>query len=1758
MKSAVFRVVVFFAFCLTGIAVQAQEQPFKHAGVAGDATRYEKFLNTHWRRGTANNDVDVSALRSKATRLLAQGKAREASRAFAQVVVNDAADAQSWLGLARALLAVKPDKRRGSERYRIPVHASAAAYIAYLRGKGKELRAEALSVLSDAFKRRSYWRPAIDALKASLQLQSNPIVRQAYMKLRAERGFRITNYKVDSDSAQPRLCVQFSERLATSKTDFAKFISVDGRDPQNVTVEPRQLCIEGLKHGQRYEVQVRVGLPSAFDEDLLKTAEIGVYVRDRKPAVRFTGRNYVLPRHGQQGIPVVTVNTKAVKVEVYRIGDRSLAATLQGGDFQTQLSGYQLERLRNQLGAHVYAGTMATKIDLNKDVTTAFPVSSVLPQLKAGVYVMTAGPLDKSGIYDGLATQWFIISDLGLTALTGDNGLHAFVRSLSTADPVNGVEVRLLARNNDVLATAKTDARGYVRFDPGLARGEGGLAPAVLVASAAGGDYAFLDLASAAFDFTDRGVKGRTTPGPMDGYIYSDRGVYKPGADVYLTALVRDRAGKAVTGVPLTLIVMRPDGVEHRRLVLPQSQLGGSSYTLPLATSVMTGTWRARVHTDPKADAIAELSFLVEDFVPERMALELASKVKALQPSKSSIVSVVGRYLYGPPAANLALEGEVVVRPSSRDVPGYPGFSFGEADERISTVRKTLDDLGRTDSGGRAALAVSLPSVTKTQRPLEALVTVRMREPGGRTIERSLTVPVNLQLARIGIKPDFADGRLGEGDTAKFDVVVLDAGGKQISAPVLNWELLKLHRSYQWYSRDGRWQYEPVSYTRRVSTGSAASTADLAAKISAKVGWGRYRLEVTTDDPNGPTSSIVFAAGWWSPDGADSPEILDLALDRASYQPGDTAKLTIDSKHGGKALVTVVREGLVTSQHVDVAKGGGEVELKVGADWMPGAYVMATLYRPTDTKAKRMPSRSVGVRWLQLDAGSRTLKVDLDLPDKVGSGERLRVPVKLTGLKPGARAHVTVAAVDVGILSLTRFKTPAPESWFYAQRRMGLEMRDLYGRLIDGMRANRGKLRSGGDGDAGVSMKGSPPTEKPLALFSGILTVDADGKTTAEFEMPEFNGSVRVMAVAWSADKLGHASADVIVRDPIALLVSGPRFMTLGDQARLRFDLHNVEGAAADYGLTVTVRSNEGDETNLLTRTVNLAAGQRRFEDVLVDAKQVGSSIYSVRIKGPGGVDVGRRIALKINPPARDIRRVTHQTLAKAGGSIEVSNDVLSNLIPSRSKVSVAVGPLARLDVPGLLLALDRYPYGCAEQTVSRALPLLYVNTMAARFGMAVEKRAQDRIAKAISRLWEMQDSSGAFGVWGPGGTDMWLSAYVTDFLTRAKETGHTVSQAQFAQALDRLRNFVSYSQDFKRGGESLAYALYVLARNGRAPVGDLRYFVDTKLDRFTTALARAQLGAALAMVADQPRAQKAFQSAINLLDPDRNTGRLVPRQDFGTELRDGAAVLALASESKIARAEAVKLIDVVATAYAAKRYTSTQEQAWMLLAAKALSLDGGNTTLKVDGREHVGALSSTLSAKDLAAGAYKIVNTSATPVHAVVSVIGSALTPEPPISKGFKIERSYYTLAGKPVALESAQGGKASLAQNTRLVVVLKVTPLGDIKGGRVLLVDRLPAGLEIENPRLLTSSNLKSLSWLVDDLEPRASQFRDDRFVAAFNLFGKRKAGTGPSFSVAYMVRAVTPGRFVHPATTVEDMYRPTRFARSASGRLEITAGN
>ncbi len=458
-----------------------------------------------------------------------------------------------------------------------------------------------------------------------------------------------------------------------------------------------------------------------------------------------------------------------------------------------------------------------------------------------------------------------------------------------------------------------------------------------------------------------------------------------------------------------------------------------------------------------------------------------------------------------------------------------------------------------------------------------------------------------------------------------------------------------------------------------------------------------------------------------------------------------------------------------------------------------------------------------------------------------------------------------------------------------------------------------------------------------------------------------------------------------------------------------------------------------------------------------------------------------------------------------------------------------------------MLMTLDRYPYGCAEQTTSRALPLLYLSELSAEAGMADDPDVRKRVQDAIVRVLSYQSSSGSFGLWGPGYGDLWLDSYVTDFLTRAREQKYDVPAEGFDQALRNLQNALSYDVNIQDKGNEIAYALYVLARNKKASVGDLRYYSDTQIGEFRTPLARAHLAAGLALYGDNVRSEAAFGSAFQLARATE--GKRLDRSDYGSALRDGAAMLALAAESRPAPALIPSMVQLVSQERNMSRWTSTQEEAWMLLAARAIKAGSNDIKLNVNGQPHTGNFSVRKTADDLDAAPLVISNNSSEPLEAVLTTVAAPLDPLPAGGDGFAIERTYYTLDGEEANVTEA-------AQNERYVVVLKVTER-NAWPSRVLISDLLPAGFQIDNPSIVGSAALVNFHWL-GDIEPAHVEFRDDRFIAAFN----RDGSSDREFNLAYVVRAVTPGDYAHPAATVEDMYRPQFSARTSTGRMQVIA--
>jgi uncharacterized protein YfaS (alpha-2-macroglobulin family) len=1656
-----------------------------------------------------------------------------AIKAFMGALAITPDDAPLWIETARVANEVTGDTEVAGQ-------AAIAALNGYQLTRTTNSRADALAVLAKALQHSENYRAALTAYKASLALVDARAVRAAYTDLRERQGFRIINHTIDAESITPRACVQFSEQLIRSGADYTPFVILDGTTPQAVDAKGDQICVEGLAHGQRYKLTLRAGLPSSVDESLEKQIDLDIYVKDRSAAVHFTGDNFVLPSTARRGIPLVSVNTPSVNLKLYRVGERGIAPLLTSSQFLTQLDGYNAQRLEDESGELVWEGRIDTPVDLNKDVITSLPVDEALPERKPGVYVLTATlPNGQSQEWDAQATQWFVVSDIGLSTYAGTDGLNVFARSLATAKPLAGIELQLLAKNNEILGTARTDADGHASFTAGLIRGTAAMTPAVITAKNGEKDYVFLDMTRAGFDLSDRGVAGRAAPGAIDLFAWTERGIYRAGETVHAAALARDTAALAIENLPLTIVFTRPDGVEDRRMVM-NGPVGGYMLDLPLQPNAMRGTWTMQIFTDPKGSAIGKTQFLVDDFVPDRTEFDLKSEATAIEIGKPAAITVDGRYLYGAPAAGLSLEGEVTLK-TVRERTDLPGYQFGLSDEEASNdTRITFENLPQLDDKGHAEFDVALGDAPATTQLLSANVTVRMQEAGGRAVERALTLPLKPQGPMIGIKPEFS-GDLAENSIGRFQVIAIDRDGHRQAMSGLKWKLLNVERNYQWYRDGSAWKYEPVTSTKQVANGVSDLSAD-GQQISVPVGWGRYRLEVEAASQNGPTSSVEFDAGWYvQATSTETPDGLEIGLDKQSYAVGDTAKLKVSPRFAGEVLVTVGTDNILATRTASIPAGGGEVNIPVTADWGAGAYVTATLFRPGEAKESRLPMRAIGVKWLTVDPGQHKLTVKLDPPQKTLPRQSLAIPVKVNGISAGEDAYVAVAAVDVGILNLTRFEAPDPDGWYFGQRRLGLEIRDLYGRLIDGSLGAMGHLRTGGDG-AAVALNGSPPTEKLVAFFKGPVKLDANGTATVSFDIPQFNGTARVMAVAWSKSAVGHTSTDVIIRDPIVVTASLPKFLAPGDASQLRLDIANTDAPAGDYQLEVSANPTIHIAKDAAKRTISLAAGGKAAVTLPLAGAEPGEGLVSVKLTNSAGLALDQSLDLPVRPASLPVT-ISRPVAIAPGAKLTVNGDLLSDSLMPGASVSLNVSRAPGFDIPALLMSLDRYPYGCAEQTTSRALPLLYLSELARKSGLADDADVRARVQEAIYRVLSYQSSTGSFGLWGPGSGDLWLDAYVTDFLTRAREQKYDVPDRAMVQALENLQNAIGYDVNVKDQGNEIAYALYVLARNKRAAINDLRYYADTLLGDFPTPLSKAHLAAALALYGDVQRSRNTFLDALQMSQKADVTKISLSRSDYGSSLRDSAAVLALAAESRPVPPIVPDLAKIVARQWQQKAYTSTQEQTWMLLAARALASGDDDLELDVNGAVHKGGYMARMTGDQLLQYPLTVTNRTGQPVSATVTTVAAPKQPLKAGGDGFTIERAYYRRDGE-------EANVSQVKQNDRFVVVLKVTTTNDWPS-RILITDLLPAGFEIDNPGLVNSAELSNFDWL-GEIQPAHVEFRSDRFVAAID----RAAGDESEITLAYVVRAVSPGTYDQPGANVEDMYRPQFFARSATGRVEVQA--
>lgn len=1109
----------------------------------------------------------------------------------------------------------------------------------------------------------------------------------------------------------------------------------------------KELRLRHLEPNRDLVVSVERDLTALNKAAFGRAYEKTITTRDVQPSVGFASRGSLLPGKVVEGLPVMALNVNDVDVNFFRVKPESLAAFVSQWEYRNALSNWESDNLL-KMADLVYTGRFDLNPARNTREKRLLPLGDIKPLQQAGVYIAV---MNQAGHYNySNPATLFTLSDIGVSAHRYHNRLDIFTQSLENGGAQQGVEVALLDEKGQTLAQAASDAQGHVQLENSQ--------QAALLLARKDGQTTLLDLKLPALDLAEFAIAG--APGySKQFFMFGPRDLYRPGETVILNGLLRDSDGKTLPDQPVKLEVVKPDG-QVLRTVVSQPENGLYRFTYPLDSGAPTGMWHIRANTGDNQPRMWD--FHVEDFMPERMALNLSAQKTPLAPSEEVTFSVVGYYLYGAPANGNTLQGQLFLRPQREAVQALPGFQFGDiAEENLSRsldeVQLTLDENGRGDVSANSQWQ-------EAHSPLQVILQASLLESGGRPVTRRAEQAIWPADTLPGIRPQFASKAVydyrtdatvnqpivDEGGNAAFDIVYADAQGNKKAASGLQVRLIRERRDYYWnWSESEGWQSQFDQKDLVEGEQTLDLSADETGKVSFPVDWGSYRLEVKA--PNDAISSVRFWAGYsWQDNsdgsGAARPDRVTLKLDKPTYRPGDTIKLHVAAPVAGKGYAMVESsDGPLWWQEIDVPAEGLDLSIPVDKAWnRHDLYLSALVVRPGDKSRSATPKRAVGLLHLPLGDENRRLDLTLESPAKMRPNQPLTVNVKASA-KHGEtpkQINVLLSAVDSGVLNITDYVTPDPWQAFFGQKRYGADIYDIYGQVIEGQ-GRLATLRFGGDGDE-LKRGGKPPVNHVNIVAQQALpvTLNEQGEGSVTLPIGDFNGELRVMAQAWTAEDFGSSESKVIVAAPVIAELNQPRFMAGGDTSRLTLDVTNL----TDKPQTLTIELAASGLLELVSQQpapVNLAPGVRTTLFIPVRAKEgFGEGELQATLTGlnlPGETLPAQHKQWTIGVrPAWPAQTVNSGTVLQAGETWHAPAQNLENFSPVTLQGQLLLSGKPPLNLARYIRELKAYPYGCLEQTASGLFPSLYTNAAQLKaLGIAgdTDEKRRAAVDTGISRM---------------------------------------------------------------------------------------------------------------------------------------------------------------------------------------------------------------------------------------------------------------------------------------------------------------------------------------------------------------------------------------------------------------------------------------
>ena len=1586
------------------------------------------------------------------------------------------------------------------------------------------------------------------------------VSRKTYIP--AQGGFKVIDTRVVRGD-NPCVEIRFSEPLAPTASREG-LIELSGAVRQTIDIQDNcaRVYFEA-KPQEDLSLTVHPGVQSADGQALAEGFRMDLPSTDPAPAVAIPIDGSILPDDSKLVLPFRAVNLSAVDLRVIKIYEDNVLLFLQENSLQGES---QLRRV----GRVVYSRQIPLTGDGTRDPHAwndySVDLSGLFRQEPGAIYRITLSFRKEYSLYGGkkapslvpvqsgkptpeeeaewdVQRSWWwdnymdweqyawedrnnpetpsyymdsdrfpsvnlLASNLGLLAQYADgNRIWVAATDLSDARPEAGVDLEVYDYQLQRIGKGRTDGKGLAEV--GLDR-----KPFILLARK-GKTTGYLRLADGYEKSLSRfDVGGQTVSRGLKGFIYGERGVWRPGDTLHVTMILSDKAGRLPEGHPATLELYTPEGQFYTRMV---STGQDGFYTFPIATSSEdpTGWWNAYVKVGGSA---FHKSLHVETVKPNRLKVNLDLPGDILVGGSRNTARVSSSWLTGVPASGLKASATMTLSKGPATFKGFDGYTFRNP---ASEFERSEFSLFQTtlDGDGNAETAFNLPAAQDAPGLLQAFIVTSVLESGGDESFTTQTVPFSPFPAYVGVKFP-TDGDLETDKDNTVSVAVVDAAGKRLAGRELEYRVFKTEWSW-WWDNDpsevagyvnGR-QAKPVA-SGTLTSGTQDVTFNLRA---AEADWGRY-LVVVRDVEGGHMAGkavVIDAPAYKGRSGREDPSALSMltfAADKDSYRAGEKAKVYIPAARDGQALVCLDNAAGVLSREwvsTDAAKDT-PYTFTVTPEMAPNFYVHITLVQPYANTEGGLPLRLYGVKRLLVENPASHLEPVVKVADTVAPEETFTVQVSEKSGKP---MTYTLAVVDEGLLDLTAFNTPSPWEAMYRTEALGVRTWDLYDEVIGAYAGRFSPMLSIGGDQENIRAARKDNRFNPVVKFLGPFTLNK-GTGKHDIKLPMYVGSLRVMVVAGHDGAYGNADKTVTVKSPLMILASLPRQIAAGEKVTLPVNVFALDDQVKDVKVTVKAEGALQADGAATASTHFDKAGDNVVRFALSTAGE-GAAKVTVTAEG-GSRKTSETIDIQVVNPNPETVTVRQEKLA-AGASTSFD---------AGEGATLELAGFPAVDAAGLYRTMKNYPYSCTEQISARGLTLLH---LLPQLSEADSEEARGLIPGLIRQLYARQRNDGGFSYWTGGNTsDTWASSMAGQFLTEASAAGFEVQQDVLGN-WNRFQN--NLSQAYRLAGDAVfsqldeCYRLYTLAVAGTPAQAAMNRLKESgKLE----SRAEWMLAAAYAVSGKVKTAQEIVEKGAP------TTGDYDARDfTFGSSLRDKAVllqVLALTDNLSQALPTALEVAGEIN-----QGWYSTQEAAFAAVAMDRLFAKVGSQAIKakVNEQDVVSAKSvysqpvnGRTTVKNAGDGVLYMTFTSVSCVPVGVTV--------PAEAHGLQIAVTYQDASGKELKA-------TSIPQGTEFTAVVKVTNPTQTDYRSLALSERIPSGWEILNDRLRMGD---AGAGVTDHRD-----IRDDRCDWFFDL------GCGASKTFNLKLRAAYEGSYTLPAITCSAMYNPHVAANTESRTTSVT---